>query len=221
MAMKKISKLFLLLVVAFTTVSLTSCLNDDDEPIYTTLTDTQKQNAILKVVGSYSAKLHYFKKNSSSMYGVSQDSVSTSFLLTAAREADADTITSTNITTSFPVRILASFTNTDSTIVKNCPNLPFTGKASMYDQQYKTYVAQNAYMYYMDFGTTLTGQDGNGNTITVKLINDQNLVFLNSLYTPIMMTFNNHISGYILVESIKVNGNEYQVNAPMAIVGKK
>ena len=73
----------------------------------------------------------------------------------------------------------------------------------------------------MDFGTTLTGQDGNGNTITVKLINDQNLVFLNSLYTPIMMTFNNQISGYILVESIKVNGNEYQVNAPMAIVGKK
>ena len=219
--MKKISKLFLLLVVAFTTVSLTSCLNDDDEPIYTTLTGTQKQNAILKAEGYYTGKLYYFKKNSSSMYGVSQDSVSTYFSLKAAHEAAADTITSANITTSFPVRILASFAGTDSTIVKNCPNLPLTGKASMYDQQYKTYVEQDAYMYYMDFGTTLTGQDSNNNTITVKLLNDQNLIFLNSSYTPIMMTFNNQVSGYILVESIKVNGNEHQIKAPIAIVGKK
>ena len=219
--MKKILKLFLLLVVAFTTVSLTSCLNDDEESVYTNLTDTQKQNAILKAEGGYSGKLYYFKYNPSSIYRVSQDSVSTYFSLIAAHEAAADTITSANITTSFPVRILASFAGTDSTIVKNCPNLPLTGKASMYDQQYKTYVEQDAYMYYMDFGTTLTGQDSNNNTITVKLLNDQNLIFLNSSYTPIMMTFNNQVSGYILVESIKVNGNEHQIKAPIAIVGKK
>lgn len=219
--MKKISKLFLLLVVAFTTVSLTSCLNDDDDPVYVKLTDTQKQNAIMKAEGGYSGKLYYFKYNPSSIYKVAQDSISTYFSLTAAHEADVDTITSANITTSFPVSILASFTKTDSTIVKNCPNLPLAGKASMYDQQYKSYVEQNAYMYYMDFGTTLTGQDRNGNTITVKLLNDQNLVFLNSSYTPIMMTFNNQVSGYILVDNIKVNENEYQVKAPIAIVGKK
>lgn len=217
--MKKISKLFLLLVVAFTTVSLTSCLNDDDEPIYVKLTDTQKQTAILKAEGGYSGKFYYFKYDTSSIYKVAQDSLSTYFSLTAIH--DTDTITSANITTSFPVSILASFTKADSTIVKNCPNLQLIGKVSMYDQQYKNYVEQNAYMYYMDFGTTLTGRDGNNNTITVKLLNDQNLIFLNSSYTPIMMTFNNQVSGYILVESIKVNENEYQIKAPIAIVGKK
>lgn len=104
--MKKISKLFLLLVVAFTTVSLTSCLNDDDEPIYVKLTDTQKQTAILKAEGGYSGKFYYFKYDTSSIYKVAQDSLSTYFSLTAIH--DTDTITSANITTSFPVSILAS-----------------------------------------------------------------------------------------------------------------
>lgn len=219
--MKKISKLFLLLVVAFTAVSFTSCLSDDDEPVYVKLTATQKQNAVTDAQGVYTGKYYYFKNNPSSIYKVSQDSIASYFSLQPTLKEGEDSISSATVTSSFPVKILASYAGDDSTIVKTFPDVKLSGNAAVYDQQYKSYVEQNAYMYYLNFGTELNGSDGGGNTVTVKLINETNLVFLNSSYTPIMMTYNKQASGYILVESITVNGTKHDVNIPITIVGKK
>ncbi len=207
--------LMLILCMAVTGISMTSCLSSDDNTTtVNVLTPAQKTAMMTNMSGFYEGYVYYINDT------LKIDSVA----VHGSISAPDSTFTIEN----FPYRVLCPGITNDSyrSILKQAGESSFTDVLSLY---YNEYNVDNYYTFYAlpksenELKKTFTTEDGEHTVkvIYASRINSTNSYGQSTLYYPLGEFFENEVIVYILVYGVEIDGMQTTVNRVLYFYGKK
>lgn len=203
-----------LVSLAAITLSMTSCLGDDvKEQKYHQLTLEDKTKVMSAITGQYSGNLLFF--NSSQK----KDSIATQW----AMRAD------TTMTVIYPVSFLSHYCNSVKPEIKEAltkapvQTLTLQGYLPVYvtEQSWESYWAAGHYEMSLIPKPQTLSFSSEGHDFELKMVTSTYLTFAGYSYAPVAQYYNKEMQGFILLESLKVDGTVYSIGIPTAISGKK
>ncbi|HCN53743.1 MAG TPA: hypothetical protein DIS88_08110 [Prevotella sp.] len=206
--LKNYLMLFACLLVA--SMTLTSCMNDDDNTEnYKVLTQAEKSQVMMAVSGTYTGKMKYY---SNSTYN-SADSVSTSWRITS----------DSTFVMQFPMEAVEGFIDgqDNKSDIASLGMVTLKGKTYLGNYMLESYWTQSYYQLGLEI-ESVKATTASGKTVTIEFSNTaMQLGSYSQVYYPMIEYYNNQTAAYILIKNIDYEGMTYPINAPFMLGGKK
>lgn len=206
--LKNYVMLFACLLVG--SMTLTSCLNDDDNTQnYKVLTQAEKSQVMMAVSGTYTGKMKYYTNSTYS----SADSVSTSWRITS----------DSTFVTRFPMEAVEGFIDgqDNKSDIASIGMVTLKGKTYLGNYMLENYWAQSYYQLGLEI-ESVTATTASGKTVKIEFYDTgMQLGSYSQVYYPMIEYYSNQSSAYILIKNIEYEGMTYPINAPFMLGGKK
>jgi hypothetical protein len=206
--MKNLKNAILLLfcsILAATT--FTSCLSDDNDTNIVTLTSAQRMQTLQALVGDYSGYLYFYKDSKKDSvdidWSVSSDSTFTCF--------------------SFPISFLQNYVSTNTNIkdaVANAGPQTLIGAVNTYAQVSTNYWNESYYFYLMTPANKTLKFTYNNKACEIAFADNMTNSYYGYIY-PQMQYYNKKSSVNLLIKTIKVGDDQYDVNTAFQAVASK
>lgn len=206
--MKRIIRIVTLLAIV--TISVSSCIKDNDDYKYTTreLTQQEKIKSLLAAQGSYTGHLYYINNS------INDDSLAINWTVTGN-----DSIITIE---DFPITVFSNSVNTDTTtanILKNAPTVELSFTLHGY---YQTSFDDGYYTFSMTPNTNKIVITENEISLKYASFFQEYNIYGQTVYNyPICVYKEKQMQGRILISEMTVNGKSFSLNKIYLFYGKK
>lgn len=206
--MKRIIRIVTLLAIV--TISVSSCIKDNDDYKYTTrvLTQQEKLKSLLAAQGSYTGHLYYINNS------FKDDSLEINWTIMGN-----DSIITIH---DFPISAFSNSVHTDSTTLNKLKNAPTVELSFTLHAYFQTNFDDGFYTFNMTPNTT--GTFPTPDEISIKFASyfqEYNIYGQTIYYYPICEYLDNQIQGRILISELTINDKPITVNNSYLFYGKK
>lgn len=200
------------MLTAVLALTLTSCMKDEENKNdYVQLSRAERSMVIARASLFHQGKFYWYHDNERM-----ETHLDSTFVRSWNIEAQSDSTASYSLMV--PASVLKSYVQGDSDIVKGFTEyLELRGDLKVFPTQVKAYYDKGVVLWATEAKSAQLTEGEHSMTVTTA---HKELEFYNSLFAPTFTSTAAGLQGWIIVESITVDGRKYTVNRPFTYIIK-